>query len=697
MEENELLTNELLAGDLPEPEAERTYHFTAGQEETTALKDWTGKAEVQYLTEAELKEAFEADKTLKATFESFDNYLGYMNDRQDLIDSGDYNPDWWANEDIPLYDEPMYVMEDGSKVPASEYDPSMGNPVSIEGSIPGATGGATNVEHQQTSKLWADQSELLEESFKKYATGTQSPSDSAFQHTAQDNNMYDWNGTSWVKTKDRDKVNYIGLAIKTAVTAAIAYGTGVGVSGLASGLGAAASGAAGGAAGSAISGAINGDLTAEGIVTGAIIGAIGGWADQLKGMDSAIANGGALGAADDFVNATSELLNIPYDEALGILQGVATGAVNGGDLEDIALGAVSSWGTVKTQDFLQGIYGDTVQVDDWFKDGQSNIPIEALDPFIEGAWNAALRGEGDAGDIARMLWDYHREGGDLDFLLPPGVDLGGSSVLDWIDSKLPDVTINWGEDEFDVTYEEGLGEEDGFEEEEKDKVTVDVGTLPGLPDVDLDVDVEIPEIKCPTGEKWSTDLSKCIPDVEIPEVKCPTGERWSSDLSQCIPDVPEIPDAIECMEGFEWDDLLGECVEIPELPDVVECMEGFQWDDLLGKCVEIDVPEVPDVVECVEGFEWSDILKKCVEIKKPETPEVDVDVPEVKCPTGEKWSSDLSECVPDIGLPDVGKGEPSDFTPQWTGLFEYTDIDVYQGKKLEPFRQYIAKAKGMLS
>ena len=37
------------------------------------------------------------------------------------------------------------------------------------------------------------------------------------------------------------------------------------------------------------------------------------------------------------------------------------------------------------------------------------------------------------------------------------------------------------------------------------------------------------------------------------------------------------------------------------------------------------------------------------------------------------------------------------YTPQWGELFEYTTITPYQAKQLEPVRQYIAKAKGMLS
>ena len=471
----------------------------------------------------------------------------------------------------------------------------------------------------------------------------------------------------------------IGAALITGGAASAYFGT--------LGLGTIASGAASGALGSAVSGAVMGDITLEGIVTGAVMGGIGGWAETLGGMEGAIMDSSVLGATDDFVNATADMLGLSYDSALSLVEGVAKGVVSGAELEDIVLSAVGQWGADKTKEFLQGVYGDKVNVDDWFKDGQSNIPIEALDPFIEGAWNAALRGEGDMGDLAKMLWDYHREGGDLDFLLPPGVELE-AGVLDWINAQLPDVDINFGEPEFDVSWAEGLGPEDGFEEDEKDKITVDI---PGLPDVDFDLP-EVPEVKCPTGERWSTDLSKCIPDVDlgitIPEVKCPTGERWSTDLSKCIPDVPDMG--------------------VPE----VKCPTGERWSTDLSKCIpDVDVA-VPEV-KCPAGERWSTNLSKCI----PDAPDVP-DVPEVKCPAGERWSSNLSKCIPDgndndVDTPDVEKpdvdidvpdlpdapsgGGSGGFTPTWSGLFDYTDIDVYQGQKLEPYRQYIAKAKGMLS
>lgn len=42
-------------------------------------------------------------------------------------------------------------------------------------------------------------------------------------------------------------------------------------------------------------------------------------------------------------------------------------------------------------------------------------------------------------------------------------------------------------------------------------------------------------------------------------------------------------------------------------------------------------------------------------------------------------------------------GGGGDFDPEWSELFGYTTITNYQAKQLEPVKQYIKQAKGMLS
>ena len=52
---------------------------------------------------------------------------------------------------------------------------------------------------------------------------------------------------------------------------------------------------------------------------------------------------------------------------------------------------------------------------------------------------------------------------------------------------------------------------------------------------------------------------------------------------------------------------------------------------------------------------------------------------------------------PGLGDGMLTGGGVDNYVPQWGELFEYTTITPYQAKQLEPVRQYIAKARGMLS
>jgi len=58
-------------------------------------------------------------------------------------------------------------------------------------------------------------------------------------------------------------------------------------------------------------------------------------------------------------------------------------------------------------------------------------------------------------------------------------------------------------------------------------------------------------------------------------------------------DKDEKKEAIECPEGYKWDDSKGEC--IPEKADIkVEghiCPKGYKWDEEQGKCVPIEIVE----------------------------------------------------------------------------------------------------------
>jgi len=50
--------------------------------------------------------------------------------------------------------------------------------------------------------------------------------------------------------------------------------------------------------------------------------------------------------------------------------------------------------------------------------------------------------------------------------------------------------------------------------------------------------------------------------------------------------------------------------------------------------------------------------------------------------------------VPDISL---GSGEPTEFSKDPQGLFDYININPQQAAQLTPYVDYVQKARGMLS
>lgn len=92
----ESVTNPASAGATAASEGLYTYvdNRTRG-----GAKDLLTGNTVRYLTADELQKEFNASDNdeLQRAFGSFDNYLGYMDERQALINSGDINPEWWTD------------------------------------------------------------------------------------------------------------------------------------------------------------------------------------------------------------------------------------------------------------------------------------------------------------------------------------------------------------------------------------------------------------------------------------------------------------------------------------------------------------------------------------------------------------------------------------------------------------------------
>ena len=72
-----------------------------------------GSREAEQVTEAELREYFEGDTVnrLPEVFGTFDNYLAYMTEREQLIQSGDYDVGNWDEYTGSLSEDDLMILE----------------------------------------------------------------------------------------------------------------------------------------------------------------------------------------------------------------------------------------------------------------------------------------------------------------------------------------------------------------------------------------------------------------------------------------------------------------------------------------------------------------------------------------------------------------------------------------------------------
>ena len=529
-----------------------------------------------------------------------------------------------------------------------------------------------------------------------------------------DGDIFEWNGSSFTKTYKVDDSFPIGdiimsVAIGYMTAGILGPGGAFGSSGLFGG--GAAGGAASGAIGSTIAqGVINGKIDPTSVVTAGVLGGINGFFNELTTGELGITQDAAGNAvytingevmstaqnlADTYITKVANVLGLPYNEAAGIVQGVLQGTVSGEDLEGIAINAVGGWSEAKIKGFLTNTFGEGVDVDNWFREGDSFIPTEALFPFVESGIQAAIDGGISETDLLKMLGGYFQAGGDLDFILPQLPDLGLDFDVDFCKEfpgfplcgdgvDLPDIKCpEWMKDDegncLDIDCPEWLKNEDGEclepnfdvelcsdEELEQGGETIRIGTpnswycktpeTAGI-NVELCSDEELEQgghtVRIGTPDSWYCKVPKV--DVGCDSTPVPNGKQLykKNSIGECVPDV------IECIEGF---DLVGqECVKVSGgLPDLcseprpeqygiaqinwdkyckvpeISCPDGQEYNTELGECVDIKVPETT----CPEGFRNED--GECVKI---EGPDVDIDVPDVDLP-----SISLPSATPSKGM-----------------------------------------------
>ena len=520
-------------------EGERLYYWVPpselgdpkrSSEESELYKDTGG-----YYTEAEIRAAWDADEGMGYLKEQtdWDNYWGYLTERQDLIDDG--------------------VLSDGTSVTQAQLQAKReaiqaAGGLKESGGAKGAGKGTSQVtlaaRQDAFNAMINDPAQV--ELMNKYGLSM------SFQN--DDGDTFRWNGSSYTKTDKIAGPNW-GLLVGAAMTGYILGPQIAGLGGLTGGF---SGGAASGAVGSVITqGIATGSVDFGQVATAGVLGGIGGFFDDLQAATPGtyggwVVNGEVVGTAGTWGiekgQYLADLLNIPLDEALGIMEGVLTGAVTGEDLEGIAINAVGGWGEAYTNQWIKDTLGNQgLDVDNLFKDGTSNISTESLQGLVSEGFDALLAGGMSETDALKAIYGFFDDGGTLDFLLPMLPELGFEGDL------------------FDIP---------GFCE-----------IFPKLCDIDIDINLPNP---CPDGFWDKGDGYGCvkIPDVNINN-PCPDGFIDNGDGKGCVK-IPEVNINNPCPDGFiDKGDGKG-CVKIPK----ITCPEGFRNED--GECVKIEV-DGPDI------------------------------------------------------------------------------------------------------
>ena len=460
----------------------RMYDYTNQREDGGSQNLYWGNINRQ-VTEEELRELYEASDNarLRESFGTFDNYLAYMNERQDLIDSGEYKADWWDTGVALVSEETLADREAGMD------DKGFERSVIEEGARLGEEG-------------YNSQKDVFQDLYEKY-TG-----ESTTKYL--DNGArYDWNGTSFVLTQEAYGFsfgsffnNVLPLVVISAGMPAGAFGGGF--------FGGAAKGALGSAIGQGIT---NGKISPDQLLQSAVLGGIGGFFDDLVAAEPGvyggwIVDGEVVGPIGEWsiekIQFLSDKLGIPFDEAAGIVEGILTGTVTGEDLEGIAINAVGGWTDAKVSEFIQDTFGDAgLDVENFFREGTTNISTEAIQGLASNGIQALIDGGMSDTDAVGVFYDFFVEGGSLDFLWPALPEFSGD--FDFC-GKFP------------LLCEAGLPEIC-----KKDNA----GKKPWYCDIDFKVDVSCPE--------WMKDAEGNCIDLNCPE--------WAKDEDgNCLDILPNV-------------------------------------------------------------------------------------------------------------------------------------------------------------
>lgn len=453
-------------------------------------KPWEQQS-IEMLTEEQLRAKFAEDDRLQQGFGDADNYMNYMKEFVALADSQGF--DWW---DIVVPDN-INNYEYAMRYDINEEDARMGSGVRIDTSKDASRQAR---ERYETMAASPEMRQLM----LKYTVDP--------QFTRSSGDIYTFNGLNFAETYEVDDTEgrYITGALNLANQIALGLATGAagGAIGAAAG-GGAVGGAVGGVSQAVLQGVANGgDFSGDDLLRGAITGAVGGY---INDVEKAIAAGEDAGTIGNLVsNAAWDLsgaINIDHETAMGIIGGSIEGLVDGQSLEDVAAGVVGNYGSdVLLANVDTGDLG--VQVSNFFKEGETEIPHEAVESVLANGITAALGGDVSPIDVVK---DYVDEGGSFAFLDP---NLTGLES----DFDLPDLGFIE-----DAAREFGRGiDENVYQPLRPGLRAIDQAVVQpigqALSEAETAVRRSLPDISLPEGP--DIDLPEG-PDINLPDVNLP--------------------------------------------------------------------------------------------------------------------------------------------------------------------------------
>jgi hypothetical protein len=515
--------------------ANQTFTFVKGIETGKGSQDYLygQEGEVQQLTTDQLRDYFEGDNVnrLQEQFGTFDNYLAYMTEREQLIQSGQYDVGNWSEADAGFTEDQEMILEGDADLTIDPSDPTQ-NFENIRRQQTGAQSGAY--------ENWLN-SDVNQQLLQKYGVGTDIYSESG--------DRFKWNGTAYVKVEDATEGvgqyalagmaalagSFLGPGLASALGGPTAGAGGfLGIPGAASGAAGGASGLTAGGFASAAAGNALSNAIIQGVTTGsvdisslgeaAISGGLGYIGDVLKANALQIAQEGSLGEIaagwanelDRQIWNMSDALNVPYDTVYQMGTDIANGVLSGQDIEEIARNTLQTYTTNELQDFVVSNYGDLLgntEVQNAFREGETSIPIAALNPLIETAVGGAFGEDLNTEDVLNSIYegltyrDPDSPNADMTLsFLDPRLDLEGTPFdvdLSGLGDLIPDEVREFGREFEDTAREFGRAIDE----------SVYQPLRPGLRAIDQ-------AVVQPIGQALSdaeTAVRQAIPDTSLPE------------------------------------------------------------------------------------------------------------------------------------------------------------------------------------